>query len=122
MQLIQNRNKNNHTIQRYTSGEIYINHVCYTHSLILSPTHLIPTWPPQTIQALEKQHLATIIELKPEVVLLGTGELQHFLHHSLLTDLMAHQIGFEIMHTTAACHTFNLLASEGRQVVAGLIL
>jgi uncharacterized protein len=122
MQLIQNRNKHDYAIQSYTPGEIRINDVSYTHNLILSANDIISDWPPQTIQTLEKQHLDAIIALNPEVVLLGTGEQQHFLNPALLADLMARHIGFEVMNTTAACHTFNLLASEGRRVVAGLIL
>jgi len=122
MQLTQNRNAGDYSIQSYTPGEIRIKDVSYTRSLILSPNQILVDWPPQTIQSLESQHLDAILELNPEIVLLGTGEQQHFLHPELLANLMAKHIGFEVMHTTAACHTFNLLVSEGRRVVAGLIL
>jgi uncharacterized protein len=122
MQLTRNRNTSDHSIQSYTPGTIKINGVSYTRSLVLSPQQLIENWPPQTIQALQKQHLETLIQLHPEVVILGTGEQQHFLSGELLAGLIAKNIGFEVMHTTAACHTFNLLVAEGRHVVAGLIL
>ncbi|MHB9051095.1 MAG: MTH938/NDUFAF3 family protein, partial [Thiomonas delicata] len=41
---------------------------------------------------------------------------------SLLQPLMAQGIGFEVMNTAAACRTYNILASEGRRVVAGLVV
>lgn len=121
MQLIQNRNTGDYIIQSYTLGEIRINGVSYTNSLILSPHQIITDWPPQNIHALAIEHLDIIIQLHPEIIVLGTGEHQHFLNPILLTNLMAHHIGFEIMNTFAACRTFNLLASEGRKVVAGLL-
>jgi uncharacterized protein len=35
---------------------------------------------------------------------------------------MARRIGIETMDTVAACRTYNILAGEGRQVVAALLL
>ena len=35
---------------------------------------------------------------------------------------MAQRIGIETMDTLAACRTYNILAGEGRQVVAALLL
>ena len=39
-----------------------------------------------------------------------------------LLGLMARRIGLETMDTAAACRTYNILAGEGRNVVAALIL
>ena len=36
--------------------------------------------------------------------------------------LMARRIGVETMDTAAACRTYNILAGEGRHVLAALIL
>jgi uncharacterized protein len=35
---------------------------------------------------------------------------------------MGQRIGVETMDTTAACRTYNILASEGRRVVAALLI
>jgi uncharacterized protein len=35
---------------------------------------------------------------------------------------MSSGVGFEAMDTAAACRTFNVLASEGRAVLAALII
>lgn len=57
-----------------------------------------------------------------EVLLIGTGAQQHFLHPSITSGLLSLRIGVEIMDTQAAARTYNILMSEGRRVVAALIL
>ena len=39
-----------------------------------------------------------------------------------LVPVLEAKVGYEIMGSEAACRTYNVLASEGRRVVAGLIL
>lgn len=90
-------------------------------SFVISPKHLIRDWPPVTIEALLKEHLQTLIELQPEVVLLGTGHKLQFPESEILAQLHNQQLGVEIMDTAAACRTYNILMMEGRFVVAGMI-
>ncbi len=63
-----------------------------------------------------------LAELKPEVVLLGTGTRLRFPHPRLTRALTDAGIGVEVMDTPAACRTFNILAAEGRKVLAAVIL
>lgn len=56
----------------------------------------------------------------PEVVLVGTGAKQRFLHPRLNAALAAHGAGIEYMSTAAACRTLLMLQSEGREVWAWL--
>lgn len=63
-----------------------------------------------------------VFDLLPEVVLIGTGKSQHFLPVNTQKLFFQRNLGFEVMTTDAACRTFNVLASEGRKVVAALIL
>ena len=56
------------------------------------------------------------------MVLLGTGGRLRFPPSAVLAPLIAAQIGYEVMDTGAACRTFNLLAGEGRRVLAALLL
>ncbi|OYY84483.1 MAG: hypothetical protein B7Y34_00445, partial [Methylophilales bacterium 16-45-9] len=60
--------------------------------------------------------------LKPELVLLGTGAKHLFLHPKHYQELSASGIALECMTTAAACRTYNILMSEGRNVAAALIL
>ena len=58
----------------------------------------------------------------PELVVFGSGARLRFAPPALLRGLMARRIGVETMDTAAACRTYNILAGEGRRVVAALLL
>jgi uncharacterized protein len=62
------------------------------------------------------------VALKPEVVIYGSGPRLVFPSAALTRVLFERRIGLETMDTAAACRTYNVLASEGRSVVAALIL
>lgn len=109
-------------IRSYKSGFLRINEATYTRSLIITPTQIITDWQPQTISELHAHDLQTIIELHPDVLLLGTGEKMVLLTPELYGDLVNNQIGVEVMDTSAACRTYNALAAENRSVAAALII
>jgi uncharacterized protein len=60
--------------------------------------------------------------LRPELVLFGSGTRLRFPRPEWLQALVALGIGLETMDTAAACRTYNILAGEGRHVVAALLL
>lgn len=122
MPFVENPNTSSYVIQGYDPGSIRINNVIYQHSVIVSPNQLITDWPPQQVSELTAQHVIDILQLNPDVVLIGTGAQQRFLNPELFSILMTQHIGFEMMSTAAACRTFDLLANEGRKVVAGLLI
>lgn len=90
-------------------------------SLIITPDTLVDDWAPQSIGALREEHLQVVLALEPEVVLLGTGARQVFLPPERLALFYRHRTGVEVMTTEAACRTFNVLASDGRNAVAALL-
>lgn len=57
-----------------------------------------------------------------EVVLIGTGATQQLLPPAVISQLLAIRIGVEVMDTQAAARTYNILMSEGRRVVAALLI
>jgi uncharacterized protein len=63
-----------------------------------------------------------MVDLKPELILIGTGSRQHFPKPELLKALIQAKIGFEIMDSQAACRTYNILVGEGRRVLLALIV
>jgi uncharacterized protein len=63
-----------------------------------------------------------LLALKPELVIFGSGLRQKFIHPSLYKSLIQNHIGLETMNTAAACRTYNILAQEGRHVVAALLI
>jgi uncharacterized protein len=114
-------------ITAYTDNAITINHQTYSNNLIVSPDTLITDWVSAsnltlTLDNLTDTDFERIIALKPEVVLLGTGKTHQFLHPITSALLSKQGIYLECMTTVAACRTYNILMSEGRKVVAALLL
>ena len=94
----------------------------YESSLVVLPDKVIDHWDVASVDTLTHDSIAQLAELKPELVLLGTGESLHFPNSKLLTVLLSAGIGTEIMDTYAACRTYNILAQEGRNVAAALVI
>jgi len=110
------------TFTGYGEGYVEVNGARHSESLVVSAERVITDWPAPSLEALRPDHLAAIIELSPEIVLLGTGAKFRFPDAALLAPLYKAGIGVEVMDTPAACRTYNILLSEGRSVVAALIL
>ena len=99
-----------------------INNKQYSDSLIVTPEQLISPWEPDNHEDLDQGHIEFLINMKPEIILLGTGKKLSFPHPSLIAIAMQNGIGFEVMDTGSACRTFNVLASEDRNVLAALLM
>jgi len=109
-------------IHGHTAETIVIGENRYTSSLALGPGRLLENWTESAGNELTPVDIAVLVELEPELILIGTGELQHFPGPAVLRPMIDNRIGYEIMTTAAACRTYNVLVGEGRRVVAGLIL
>jgi uncharacterized protein len=110
------------TITGYGDGYVEINQTPYAHAVLLSSDGAISAWPAQSFDSLEASHFTQMVELKPELILIGTGSKQRFPKPELLKSLILANIGFEIMDSQAACRTYNILVGEGRQVLLALIV
>lgn len=109
-------------ITSYGAGYLEINRVRYEHSLIVLPDRIIKDWNVADFDSLTAENFEKLVELKPEVVLLGTGLKHRFIHPKLTKALTDAGISVECMDTAAASRTYNILMSEGRHVAAGLII
>lgn len=109
-------------IRAYDAGWINVNGEQIGQSVLVLPQQLLTDWPPQQFAELTEAHFARIADLKPELVLLGTGARQQFPHPRLTRPLHAAGIGLEVMDTRAACSTYNIILAEGREVLAALLM
>ena len=109
-------------IRAYSSKGLLIGDTLYQSSVIVTAENIVTDWPPQRFADLALQHITVLVELTPEIVLLGTGRQLLFPDNSILTPLVAENIGFEIMDTGAACRAYNFLMGEGRRVAAALLM
>ncbi|MGH8038755.1 MAG: Mth938-like domain-containing protein [Stenotrophomonas sp.] len=93
------------------------------HSFIVTPTALVESWSGAAdAKALTPDDLAAVLALAPELVILGTGATQQFPSAAVMGACLTRGIGLEVMANAAAARTFNLLASEGRNVAAAILL
>ncbi|MBC8023472.1 MAG: Mth938-like domain-containing protein [Burkholderiales bacterium] len=106
----------------YGAGYVEVNGKRYGASLVVSAERLVTDWPATSVDSLGADHLAAILELKPEIAILGTGPTFRFPEPARLAPLHQARIGVEVMDTPAACRTYNILLGEGRNVVAALIV
>lgn len=93
-----------------------------TSSFLLAPDRAIENWPVTAAGTLDAGHVEALLALQPELVILGTGEYQVFPAASFMAGFLRKGIGIEVMDNAAAARTYNLLAGEGRRVIAGFIL
>jgi uncharacterized protein len=113
---------NVNVIRSYSAQEIRIGEHSIRSSCIVMADALITNWPPATLDELQANHLDAIIELRPELVLLGTGARQRFAPPEIRSAFATRGIGIEAMDLGAACRTFNILVQEERRVAAVLFL
>ena len=122
MALTKENNPAKYQITGYDEKQITINGEAYSSSLIVTPDTLITNWPLQTMDELSQAHIDTIIALKPELILIGTGKAQHIIDSALLARCYEQRIGVEVMITSSACKTYNVLTADGRRVAAALMV
>lgn len=112
--------KNRNICTGYGAGYIAVNGTQHHDPLLVMPEQLVTRWPVSTVDALTAAAMDALLELHPEVIILGTGPAQRFPHPSLFGALSAAHIGLEIMSTPAACRTYNILMNEERRVLAAM--
>lgn len=82
----------------------------------------VEDWPVTVASMLDATQVDSVLSLQPEVVLLGTGGKQVFPPAEFIAGFLSRGVGIEVMDNSAAARTYNLLAGEGRRVVAAFIL
>ncbi len=109
------------TLARVSDQELRESHEL-RESFFLTPDELVPGWAPRSAAALVPADLEPLLALAPAVLLLGSGARLQFPAPDVMAACLTRGIGIEVMDNAAAARTFNLLANEGRRVVAGFLL
>ena len=115
---------NSLTINAYGAGWIEVNGQRFTSSLIVSSMagSSPQVWSATNFENLDSSYFDGLAQNGTELVLFGSGQRLRFPQAPWLAGLIKKSIGIETMDTAAACRTYNILASEGRKVVAALLL
>lgn len=117
----QDTNETTNQIDKYEPGILQINKVIYRHSVIITPKYVLE-WPVPSFSELKHTHLDIILENQPTIFVLGTGAKYQRPDDRLLAMLYNKGIGIEIMDSLKACYTYTVLNTEGRNVMAAIIL
>jgi uncharacterized protein len=107
-------------ITGYGEGWVQINQKRHASAFLMTPEKL-QMWHAVNAAMLDADNFQPIIKLAPEVFILGTGMQQKFPRAASLRLLIEAGIGYEVMDTPAACRTYNILMSEGRNVALGVV-
>ncbi len=122
MKIAQDAGPGGNRFTGYGAGYVEVNRARHTQSLVVGSDLIVVDWPAASVASLNADHIAALVALAPEIVLLGTGAAFAFPEPALLAPLYKAGIGVEVMDTPAACRTFNILLAEGRNVIAAVIV
>ena len=110
------------TINGHGPGWVAVNGEKINRSVIIGSRGERVDWPCHRFEDLTPAHFEQLATLGAELVIFGSGSRIRFPNSSWLQHLMARRTGLETMDTPAACRTYNILAGEGRHVLAALLL
>ncbi len=122
MKFAQDSQDEGYVVTAYGDDSVSINNKPFSSSLIITRNRLNENWAVESVAFLQTAHIEEILSFEPELVIIGTGEKLVFPPVETYSSIIKLGIGVDFMDTRAACRTYNILMSEGRDVVAGLIL
>ena len=122
MKFAQDCQDSGYVITAYDNDAISINGKAFSQSLIIAGTQLNESWGIEAIEGLASDHIDQVLAFAPELIIIGTGNKLIFPAVETYSAIIERGIGVDFMDTHAACRTYNILMSEGRDVVAGLII
>ena len=122
MQLTLEAGSRANLIRGYSDAEVRIGERSVRRSCVVTADTLITDWAPEAFADLLPEHLATVLALDPEVVVIGTGPASRFAPAEIRALLAQRGVGLEVMQLGAACRTYNVLVQEERRVAAVLFL
>ena len=120
MKLHETRATHLNTVTGYGPGYVEVNGARHTGNLVLDASSVRP-WDVAGFEALRPEDFEIVLELGPELVLLGTG-LRHRPAPPRLTAWLTRAgVALEAMNTQAACRTYNILVADGRRVAGAFL-
>ena len=110
-----------HRFGLYEDGKIAVNKNTYSHSIWLEP-NAVHSFEPKLAENIQGDDFKDIIELDPDIVIIGTGPKHRLLRSEQILLLTQNGIGVEVMSTKAAIRSYMILTQDSRHVIACLIV
>ncbi|CAK7062527.1 hypothetical protein CUZ56_00509 [Saezia sanguinis] len=111
-----------HRITAYGPGWIEVDGERQNSSLLLSSKTGILSWPYPRFDTLDEQAFSQLLQYRPQIIVFGSGSQLRFPRPTWIKALIQQQIGVETMDLYAACRTYNILASEGRNTIFAALI
>lgn len=121
MKLHLTRGEGQYLFSGHGAGYVAVNEARYQTSVLVTPTS-VAQWDIVNFDALSAADLESVLALRPDVLILGTGRTMRFPPREVMVTLSAAGIGLEVMDSGAACRTYNIVAAEGRKVAAAIVV
>jgi uncharacterized protein len=109
-------------VRRVSADTITVVDRDFHASLLLTPEQVVEDWQVTDAGQMGLADVEVIAALKPEIVIIGTGERQIFPPAEVMAGFLRRGIGVEAMTSGSAARTYSLLSGEGRRVLAAFIL
>ena len=122
MQFQLDNNENIEAIVTVCDDYIDTRKIRLKESFLITPKAVIAHWRPKRAIDIRSADLEALLATSAEIYLVGTGPDQYFPQALELQSFIKIGKTIDFMHSRAACHTYNLLASEGRKVAAAIII
>ena len=106
----------------YGDGGFSISGIRHEGSVLILPRRTL-SWTVQSVSDIALENLQPIIgaDPRPAILILGCGRSMVPVPRALRESLRGHGIVVEPMDSGAACRTYNVLLTEGRDVAAAII-
>ncbi len=122
MKMQPDRLEGTNLISRLEAPRLWVHQTAFEGSQLVPHRGAVQPWSPARFEDLTAADFEALLALKPELVIMGTGPRLRFPATALRRALVEARVGFEAMDSAAACRTFTVLASDGLEVLAALIL
>jgi len=113
--------QDNNFISNYDSESVVVSEKTYRGSLLISTTNITQDWALKKIEDFTEKDCLFIANQNSEIILLGSQSSIASIDARHRFWFANHGMGLEVMNIGAACRTYNILAAEGRSVLAALI-
>jgi uncharacterized protein len=110
------------SVNAHGPGWVAVNGQKWSESVVVSSQGELFGWNCAGFDQLTAAHFEQLLAGQPELVIFGSGTRLRFAPPAMLRSLIEKGVGVECMDTLAACRTYNILAGEGRKVVAALLI
>ena len=122
MQLVDQTENGGPLIRAVFADGIRVGAVVWRESFLIQPGYEVASWHAPALAGLNAAIAAALLQRNPALVILGCGASQAFAPAAFTATLLSAGVGLESMPSAAAARTFNLLVSEGRNVLGAFLV